>query len=79
MLIVIDLRVDIHDNDQVVLGVIADGNADNILPANVNNMLDDLGLLLKLICPYCFLLVSFYVLHYDRATTEVDESRLGDK
>ena len=56
MLIVIDLRVDIHDNDQVVLGVIADGNADNILPVNVNNMLDDLRLLLKPICPYCFLL-----------------------
>ena len=62
MLIIVNLGVDVHDDDKMVLGRVSDGNADNILPMDVDDVLNDLRFFVELIGPDGFLFVGFDVL-----------------
>ena len=73
MLIIVNLRVDIYDNYQMVLRVIFYGNPNNILSMSVYHVLNGLGLALKLIGPNCLLLISFYILQNYGPSTKVDK------
>jgi hypothetical protein len=69
MLIIIDLRVNVHNNNEVSLWIIFNSNSYNILSVNVDNMLDSLWFWLELIGPYNFLLISFNIFQNNGSTT----------
>ncbi len=79
MLVVVDLGVDVHDDDEVGLGWVSDGNANNVLSMDADEVLNDLGMLIELVGPDGFLFVSFDVLKDDGSATEVNELGVGDE
>lgn len=78
VLVIVDLGVYIHYDDQVVLGLVSDGNSDDVLAMDVYDVLDYLGLIIELIGPDGFLFVGFEVLEDDGSAREVQEFRVGD-
>lgn len=68
MLIIVNLGVNVHDDDQMVLGLVFYGNADNVLSMDVDDVFDYLGLIFELIGPDGFLFVGFNVLEDDGST-----------
>lgn len=62
MFVVIDLRIDVHNDDKMGVGVIFNCDSNYILSVDVNNVFDDLRCWAKLIRPDDLLLVCTDVL-----------------
>jgi hypothetical protein len=79
MFVVVNLRIDVHDDDKVGLGGVSDGDTNNVLSMDVDKVLNDLWMLVKLIGPDGFLLVGFDVFEDDGSAREVNEFRIGNE
>ena len=72
MFVVVDLGVDVHDDDKVGLGGVSEGDTNHVLSMDVNKVLNDLWMLVKLIGPDGFLFVSFEVFEDDGSARKVN-------